>query len=408
MLLRSEAAEHAQASESQMRGALGWLWRRIVASDTGRLVLELPSGARFIHAGSNPGPEAHLAIHSWRVLSRLIVGGDIGFAEAYRQGEWSSHDLLAFFNWFTANEGQLTAAWRGLSPPRFLHRLRHAGRRNSRAGSRRNISEHYDLGNDFYACWLDPGMQYSSAIFTADARTLEAAQSNKIERVLSHLALTPGQHVIEIGCGWGALAERIVAGGGSVTGLTLSIEQHKYATQRLAIAGHSGQAEFKLQDYRDAPGQYDAVVSIEMLEAVGEAYWPLYFNKVHDLLKPGGRAVIQVITIAEERFESYRARPDFIQQYIFPGGMLPTKALMASHARDAQLEIIDREWFGASYAETLAVWRSRFRGAEAQMSAMGYDERFQRIWNYYLAYCEAGFRSGALDVGLYVLSRPSA
>lgn len=405
MLLRSEAAEPLQETVSRSR-VLTWLWRRIVASDIGGLVLELPSGTRFIHRGSRAGPEAHLALHSWRALSRLIVGGDIGFAEAFRQGEWSSHDLLAFFAWVTANERQLTIAWRGLSPPRFLHRLRHAGRRNSRAGSRRNISAHYDLGNEFYACWLDAGMQYSSAIFNGATQTLEAAQSNKLQRIVCHLALQPGQRVLEIGCGWGALAERIVEGGASVTGLTLSTEQHRYATRRLADATRDQRADFKLQDYRDATGQYDAVASIEMLEAVGEAYWPVYFKKVHDLMKPGARAVIQVITIAEDRFESYRARPDFIQQYIFPGGMLPTKTLMASHVREARLDMLACEWFGASYAETLAVWRSRFRQAEVRLSDMGYDERFRRIWEYYLAYCETGFRSGALDVGFYVLSRP--
>ena len=386
------------------RGALGWLVRRLAGSDAGRIEIETPSGARWVHQGEKPGPDARIIVRRWSALRRLITGGDIGFAESYRVGDWWTPDLVAFFTWVTVNEAALTMAWRGSSSARLFDRLRHAGRANTRSGSRRNISAHYDLGNNFYAAWLDSGINYSSALYLRGDETLEAAQLNKLDRVIGHLRLPPNARVLEIGCGWGALAERLIDNTDShVTGVTLSVEQLRYAKSRLALAGHSAKSDMQLVDYRDLTGTFDGIISIEMLEAVGESYWPVYFAKLRSLLRPGARAVVQVITINEDRFESYRARPDFIQRYIFPGGMLPTKSLMREHVARSGLRLVEHEFFAASYATTLSVWRSRFQAAWPQLQAMGYDENFRRVWDYYLAYCEAGFRLDALDIGIYVL-----
>lgn len=403
--MASEMAEALQPPQSKRgRGALGWLVRRLAGSDAGSIEIETPTGVRWVHQGERAGPNARVIVRRWSALRRLITGGDIGFAESYRVGDWWTPDLVAFFSWVTANEMALTMAWRGSSTARLFDRLRHAGRANTRSGSRRNISAHYDLGNNFYAAWLDSGINYSSALYLRGDETLEAAQLNKLDRVIGHLRLQPNARVLEIGCGWGALAERLIDNAGShVTGVTLSVEQLRYARSRLALAGHSAKSDMRLVDYRDLTGTFDGIVSIEMLEAVGESYWPVYFAKLRSLLRPGGRAVVQVITINEDRFESYRARPDFIQRYIFPGGMLPTKTLMREHVARSGLRLVEHEFFAASYATTLSVWRSRFQAAWPQLQAMGYDENFRRVWDYYLAYCEAGFRLDALDVGIYVL-----
>jgi cyclopropane-fatty-acyl-phospholipid synthase len=401
--LPSEMAQALQPSKPG-HGALGWLVRRLAGSDAGRIEIETPSGARWVHQGEKPGPDARIIVRRWSALRRLITGGDIGFAESYRVGDWWTPDLVAFFTWVTVNEAALTMAWRGSSSARLFDRLRHAGRANTRSGSRRNISAHYDLGNNFYAAWLDSGINYSSALYLRGDETLEAAQLNKLDRVIGHLRLPPNASVLEIGCGWGALAERLIDNADShVTGVTLSVEQLRYARSRLALAGHSAKSDMHLVDYRDLTGTFDGIVSIEMLEAVGESYWPVYFTKLRSLLRPGARAVVQVITINEDRFESYRARPDFIQRYIFPGGMLPTKSLMREHVARSGLRLVEHEFFAASYAATLSAWRSRFQAAWPQLQAMGYDENFRRVWDYYLAYCEAGFRLDALDVGIYVL-----
>ncbi|MDO9384201.1 MAG: cyclopropane-fatty-acyl-phospholipid synthase family protein [Hyphomicrobiaceae bacterium] len=398
----AETVERAQSKPGL--GALGWLVRRLAGSDAGRIEIETPSGARWVHQGEHPGPDARIIVRRWSALRRLITGGDIGFAEGYRVGDWWTPDLVAFFTWVTANEAALTMAWRGSSTARLIDRLRHAGRANTRSGSRRNISAHYDLGNNFYAAWLDSGINYSSALYLRGDETLEAAQLNKLDRVIGHLQLPPDAKVLEIGCGWGALAERLIESSSShVTGVTLSVEQLRYARSRLALAGHAAKSDLQLVDYRDLTGTFDGIVSIEMLEAVGESYWPVYFAKLRSLLRPGARAVVQVITINEDRFESYRSRPDFIQRYIFPGGMLPTKTLMREHVAQSGLRLVEHEFFAVSYATTLSVWRSRFQAAWPQLQAMGYDENFRRVWDYYLAYCEAGFRLDALDVGIYVL-----
>jgi len=338
-------------------------------------------------------------------VRRLLLGGDLGFAESYIDGDWSSQDLATLLALGAMNIEMVDRAARALWPVRALNRLRHVARRNSRRGSARNISEHYDLGNDFYTAWLDPGMTYSSALYRDDDETLEQAQDNKYRRSLELLALSGGEQVLEIGCGWGAMAEALLASGvGGVMAITLSREQRDYAIRRL---GHDVRATVSLKDYRDIGGTYDRIVSIEMLEAVGEENWPRYFRVLNDRLKPGGTAVLQFITIADHRYGAYRRGADFIQRHIFPGGMLPSPAVVRRHIFDAGLTLAEVETFGESYARTLAVWRQRFDVAWPSIQALGFPTPFKRKWDYYLAYCEAGFRSGLLDVGLYRLEKPA-
>ncbi len=373
----------------------------------GTLTVTLPGGARVRHVGAEPGPEAVLVLHRWRALRRLATGGDIGFAEAYIDQDWSSPDPVALLDLAARNMARIPGASGGPWPVRLWHRLRHLTHANSRAGSRRNIMAHYDLGNDFYAQWLDPGMSYSSGIYTDPAvdpvAGLEAAQTEKQDRVLALLDLGPGQHALEIGCGWGGLAERIAAAGARVTGLTLSPAQLHYATARLAQAGLASRADLRLQDYRDVDGRFDRIVSVEMIEAVGERYWPLYFETLRARLAPRGVAVLQAITIADAWFEDYRRGTDFIQHAIFPGGMLPSPGTIAALAQRHGLTVRARQSFGDSYALTLAAWRARFHTAWPAIAAMGFPPRFRRLWDYYLAYCEAGFRAGRVDVGLWRL-----
>ncbi len=385
--------------------------RRLLSNlAVGRLVVDLPGGGRIERDGPQSGPEARLILHRWRALRRLVTSGDVGFAEGYVAGDWSSPDLATLVALVAANGPAIEAKIAGLAPLRLMNRLYHFARRNSKAGSRRNISFHYDLGNEFYRLWLDPSMTYSSALYAQPdedgGETLEEAQAAKLDRIVDLLQLSAGQHVLEIGCGWGALAARLAGSGARVTGLTLSQEQLVHARALMQENGHDAAVDLRLQDYRDVEGQYDRIVSIEMLEAVGVDYWPVYFDTLRQRLAPGGTAVLQVITIAEERFEGYRSQPDFIQRYIFPGGMLPTKAIVAEEAALAGLSLEKREDFGASYARTLAEWRRRFVAAGAEVERLGFDPQFRRLWDYYLSYCEGGFRAGAIDVSLFVLRRP--
>ena len=373
----------------------------------GRLTLATPDGRCRTFDGLQPGPHAMLEISDWRVFGRLMRSGDIGFAEAYRDGLWETDDLRTLLRFAAMNGDALEAAIRGGWAGRLLYRIRHLFRRNSRAGSRRNIHAHYDLGNDFYRLWLDPGMTYSAAWFDGGNRDLAAGQRAKYERILQHLHIGEGAHILEIGCGWGAFAEYAAATRGCrVTGITLSTEQLAWANRRIQNADLSDLVEFRLQDYRDLQGQFDAVVSIEMLEAVGEAYWPTYFGKLRQVLRPGGRAMIQTITIAEDRFQRYRRGTDFIQQYIFPGGMLPSMQRLAAETAAVGLIAHDTGGFGRDYAETLRLWLQRFDASRASVSALGFDERFRRVWRFYLAYCEAGFREGWTDVHQIQLVRP--
>jgi cyclopropane-fatty-acyl-phospholipid synthase len=375
----------------------------------GGLMLTLPSGKTVTHFGSRPGPTATLRLHRWRALRRLAFGGDIGFAEGYMEGDWSTRDVFTLLEWAMQNEQALEAACTGSRVVRFAERLRHLARSNTRRGSRRNIQAHYDLGNAFYAGWLDAGMNYSSGVYNARTESLEEAQVAKLDRVNAMLALSSGAKVLEIGCGWGALLERLLTlNDCTATGITLSQQQLHYTRSRLHAAGLAERGSVRLRDYRDLQNQYDAIVSIEMLEAVGESYWATYFETLRDRLVPGGVAVLQVISIEEPRYQAYRGRPDFIQSYIFPGGMLPTVAILRDRIAQAGLSLTDVEMFGKSYEKTLAEWRARFlRFARGGSGCQPADQaRFRRMWEYYLAYCQVGFSTGALDVGLYRIVRP--
>jgi len=363
----------------------------------GSLTLVTPHGLRVRHDAPLPGPDAVWVLHRWRTLHRLLFDGDVGFGEAFVDGDWSSPDVPALIELAARNLHTLGTAIQGNWFRRALQRVLHFRHANTKAGSRRNIVAHYDLGNEFYAKWLDEGMTYSSALYRDPAMTLEAAQTAKQDLAIAMLDVPAGSRVLEIGIGWGGMAERLRDAGHRVTGLTLSPSQLEHAAVRVP------DADLVLRDYRDETGVYDGIVSIEMLEAVGEAYWPTYFAKLKQCLAPGGRAVLQAITIADDRFEGYRRMPDFIQRYIFPGGMLPSPAKMNAHIEAAGLRLTDRVAFGLDYARTLAEWRHRFEAAWPEIAAMGFPPRFRRLWTYYLAYCEGGFRAGAIDVGLWRL-----
>jgi cyclopropane-fatty-acyl-phospholipid synthase len=365
----------------------------------GRLTIVTPGGIALSH-GWDDGPQAVLALKRWRTLWRLLFQGDIAFAESYLDGDWDSPDLPALIEFAGRNISTLNEAMEPSWGQRLLNRLRHALNANTRRGSRRNIQRHYDLGNDFYRLWLDPGMTYSSALYTAADQTLEEAQAAKQDRAIELLDLRQGDSVLEIGIGWGALAERLAQAGCRVTGVTLSPSQLAVAQERVGPA-----ADLLLQDYRDVAGAFDRIVSIEMIEAVGERYWPAFFGTLRDRLRPGGLAVLQAITIREDLFNGYRQCTDFIQHYIFPGGMLPTKAIIEAQSDAAGLMVRSIETFGLSYARTLAEWRQRFHAAWPEIELQGFDTRFRRMWDYYLAYCEGGFRAGNIDVGYYVLVR---
>ena len=378
----------------------------------GTLDIQLPDGsqARF-GTGAAGEPHAALRLHNWNIFSAVMRSGDIGFAETFIAGDWAASDLVALLQLFIANRDAMESVVYGTWWGSLLHRMRHLFNRNSRAGSKRNIHAHYDLGNSFYTLWLDETMTYSSAWFNGDTRqSMASAQQAKMRRALSECRVTPASHVLEIGCGWGGVAE-CAAGdfGARLTGVTLSSEQLEFGNQRLARAGLADRATLRFQDYRDiADGPYDAIVSIEMFEAVGRAYWPSYFKTVHDQLKPGGRACIQSITIDDALFERYVSGTDFIQQYIFPGGLLPCPSAFRAEAAKAGLVVENELCFGRDYAETLHRWRQDFLHQDPQVRGLGFDTRFMRTWEFYLAYCEAAFASGNTDVMQFTLRRPAA
>ncbi|WP_439849181.1 class I SAM-dependent methyltransferase [Thioalkalicoccus limnaeus] len=349
--------------------------------------------------GDQPGPTVEVRLHRpLRLIARTLFGGDMGFARGYFAGDWDTSDLQDLMYLFAVNEPAIASLETGSWLHRLRVRLHHQRHANTRRGSRHNISYHYDLGNDFYRLWLDPTMTYSSGLFTTGTESLEQAQRNKNQRLLDLLEARPGQRILEIGCGWGGFAEQAAAAGLQVTGITLSEEQLAWARERAERAGLAEQVSLRLQDYRDLDGTYDHIVSIEMFEAVGEAYWDQYMQTLRRCLRPGGRAALQVITIDEPTFVYYRDRPDFIQRYIFPGGMLPTPERFAQAARRAGLEVTAQSFHGADYACTLATWHQTFDERLAEIRALGYDEPFIRLWRYYLAYCEAGFRDGRIDL----------
>ena len=362
------------------------------------LEVRLPDGTCALFGEGRPALK--LQVHDEAMFGRVLARGDIGFAEAYLDGQWDSPDLAGLLTLLAANREGLRQAvygsWRAL----LAARLRHWANRNSRGGSRSNIMAHYDLGNEFYRLWLDPGMSYSAAIYrAADDGSLAAAQDAKYRRVLDCLEARPGQRVLEIGCGWGGFAELAVGEGLQLTGLTLSPAQLAWAKNRVPAA------DLRLQDYRDISESFDHVVSIEMLEAVGERWWPRYFATVAGALKPGGTAVIQTITIRDDLFAAYRKGTDFIQQYIFPGGMLPSRPAFRAAAAAAGLVVQDEYAFGHDYARTLGEWRTAFEANWPQIATLGFDERFRRLWRMYLAYCEAGFLAGNIDVVQFSLAR---
>jgi len=380
------------------------LRRATFGMEHGQLAVKTPAGQTHVFGGEGAEPGAILHIHDWKFLGRLLAGWDIGFAESYMAGEWSSPDLAALLT-FMCRNSRMGASLPAPGVLRFLTRIAHARNRNTRRGSRRNIAAHYDLGNAFYEQWLDHGLTYSSALYLERGQSLDQAQQAKLDRVVELLELSGREHVLEIGCGWGSLAEKILEQRGcSVTGLTLSSEQLAHARKRLKQFEDLETCDLRLQDYRDAKGTFERVVSIEMLEAVGETYWPVYFSGLRQRLSRDGIAVLQVITIAEALFENYRRNPDFIQKYIFPGGVLPTVEILKKQIGDAGLILVSSEFFGTSYARTLTDWGTRFRNAWPRIAQLGFDTRFRRMWEYYLAYCSAGFEEGFLNVGLYKLT----
>ena len=370
-----------------------WTW--------GQLDLELPNGARHTLQGAKAGHRAVLKIRSYRVAARVLKSGDIGFAEAYMAREFETPHLAVLLEALANNHDGIRRLFEGNRLVRAANWLHHRMNRNSREGSRRNIHAHYDLGNSFYALWLDRSMTYSSGRFGGTAKTLEEAQSAKYASLARMMGLRAGESVLEIGCGWGGFAEYAAKTvGARVTAITISREQYDYACQRMLRQGLNEQVDVRLVDYRDVTGQFDRVASIEMFEAVGQEYWPAYFGKLREVLRPGGRAGLQIITIRDDLFGGYNKRTDFIQKYIFPGGMLPSEPALAPVIAEAGLTTRAVERFGLSYADTLAAWARRFSSAweDIRRTDSRFDDRFHQLWLFYLAYCEAGFRSRRTDV----------
>lgn len=382
---------HSRAVPWSMRRA----FRALLGLETGSLDIALPDGRTVRFAGPVPGPHAQFTIRSYAFLKRLAAG-DVGFADGYLAGEWHTEDLVALLGLIAANQ-PLIDRFAANPLVRFLHMARHALNRNSRAGSRRNIHAHYDLGNTFYAAWLDPGMTYSAGLEVGD--DLVAAQDRKYAAIAAAARIEPQHHVLEIGCGWGGFAEYAARHiGCRVTALTISQAQFDHASRRIAEAGLADRVTVKLCDYRDETGEYDRIVSIEMFEAVGEAFWKTYFQTLSQRLKPGGEAALQVITIREDVFPRYRREMDFIRHYIFPGGMLPTPTHLRALVAATGFEATAWRSFGADYSATCRHWRERFEAAWPAIAPLGFDERFRKLWRYYLAYCEAGFSVGTIDV----------
>ena len=374
----------------------------------GAVTVTYPNGRSATYGDPTTGEHAHLTLKNFSVLPKTLQRGTVGFAQSYIDGDVDIDDLTTLFRYFVQNRDVLDSgenSWFGRAAQDIAY---HLSRSNSKEGSKKNISEHYDLGNDFYIEWLDRSMTYSSAYYTSEDQTLESAQYAKYRRVAEMAGVKQGETVLEIGCGWGGFAETVAREFNAVVyGITLSVEQLKFAVDRLTRQGLDNHATLHLEDYRDTKGQFDHVASIEMIEAVGEEHWPSYFKTVADRLKPGGTASIQAITIGEQDFLDYRARPDFIQRFIFPGGMLLTKTAMKEQGDKVGLILENVETFRLSYARTLALWRERFLGRWAEIKALGYSEEFRRKWVYYLSYCEAGFAEGSIDVGIYQYRRPA-
>ncbi len=363
------------------------------------LTVQLPSGHALRIQGQAPGAEVLLQVRDFNFMRRILSGGDVGFAEGYAAGDWDTPDLPALLIAFSDNFDRLAGLMTGNPLVKAMDFISHTLNRNSKTGSRKNIHAHYDLGNGFYAAWLDPSMTYSAALFDHARVSLEEAQGAKYAALARAIGIERSHKVLEIGCGWGGFAEFVGREiGADVEAVTISRAQHDYAAQRIQSAGLSDRVKIRLCDYRDVQGRFDRVASIEMFEAVGEAYWPAFFDKVDEVLAPGGRAGLQIITIADHLFEGYRRRPDFIQKYIFPGGMLPSDKRLREETAKAGLRWEGCHGFANDYARTLSEWSTRFEEAWPEVRVMGFDEKFHRLWRYYLGYCEAGFRTGRTDV----------
>jgi cyclopropane-fatty-acyl-phospholipid synthase len=372
----------------------------------GTLDITLPDGRTMRMGGVEPGPAAAMTVYNYGFAYRLVNGGDIGIAEAYLNRDWDTPDLTQFLYLFCVNHDLIQAMLADKPLVRFVQVVRHWFNRNTKRQAKRNIYAHYDIGNAFYSAWLDSSMTYSSALYEDDAADLTAAQKNKYRRLAEAIDLRPGQTLLEIGCGWGGFAEYVAKTlGAKVVGLTISREQRDFAQKRIHEAGLAEKVEIKLQDYRDERDQYDRIASIEMIEAVGEQFWPKYFSQISDRLKAGGLAGIQAITIQDSMFQSYRREVDFIQRYVFPGGMLPSPEVLKTLGERFGIPVIRERIFGQDYAKTLATWRNNFRAAWPSLKPLGFDDRFRRLWEYYLAYCEAGFLSGNIDVRQVVFAK---
>jgi cyclopropane-fatty-acyl-phospholipid synthase len=373
----------------------------------GALTFVLPNGTQLLFRNEEEGPEATINVHNFRFVKRALAGGDVAFAESYMDGDWSTPDLTAVLRFFSANFDAASRLSKGNIFVRSMNMLRHVfSRRNSKSGARKNIMAHYDLGNTFYEKWLDPSMTYSSAYFQNPNQSLEQGQMHKYSEICDRIQAGPDSHILEIGCGWGGFAEFAAKHRGSrVTCLTISPAQKAYAEERMRRNGLSDRVDIRLEDYRDHVGEYDGVASIEMFEAVGEPYWPSYFAKVFSSLKQGARAALQIITIDDELFPSYRKRVDFIQQHIFPGGMLISEKVLKEQLGAAGLRHDGVAYFGQDYARTCREWSRAFNGRWDEIRDLGFDEQFRRLWNFYLSYCEAGFSDGRINVGQFQLTR---
>ncbi|MEL6520062.1 MAG: cyclopropane-fatty-acyl-phospholipid synthase family protein [Pseudomonadota bacterium] len=383
-------------------------WGQVVQASHGRLDIELPDGRIFRHHGSKPGPCAVLQVQNVDLFARLVREGHMGFCEAYLDGWWTTPDLQDFMDYVHFDNDAVYDGFPGMIFVQMYERMRHWLNSNTRNQARKNISYHYDLGNQFYGLWLDETMTYSSAKFDTGQESLERAQTQKYASMIDQMGAQEGDHVLEIGCGWGGFAEYAAGERGlKVTGLTISQEQYDFAVARMQRLGLQDRVDIKLQDYRDERGSYDGIASIEMFEAVGQRYWPTYFNTLSDRLKPGRNATLQIITVADRRWDVYRKGVDFIQKYIFPGGMLPSPDVLRREIEQAGLAIRGSVEFGKSYDLTLRRWHETFNARWDDVAALGFDERFRRMWNFYLTSCAATFSSGNCDVTQITVTKPS-
>ncbi|MBL9061229.1 cyclopropane-fatty-acyl-phospholipid synthase family protein [Tabrizicola sp.] len=375
----------------------------------GRLDFVMPDGRRFRAEGKAPGVAAEIEVRHDDLFARLVREGDLGFCDAYLDGWWTTPDLQAFLDLIQRPVNNIVGdSFPGMSLVRAYERLRFWMQSNTRRQARKNIAYHYDLGNDFYQLWLDETMTYSSALFETGQESLDAAQSRKYASLIDQMGARPGEHVLEIGCGWGGFAEYAASERGlRVTGLTISQAQHDFAVERIARAGLADRVEIKLQDYRDERGSYDGIASIEMFEAVGEHYWPVYFDTLRERLKPGRNATLQIITVAEARWQMYRRSVDFIQKHIFPGGKLPAPSVLRAEVERAGLRVKGSIEFGESYSLTLRRWHEAFVERWGEVKKLGFDDRFKRMWEFYLTSCAGAFQGGNCDVTQITVTRPS-